>query len=183
MRTDARRIRIGDWLVPYDDAPGEVLLERTAMDILLAKSGKPSECMNSRCIMAQRNAHIFPHPVLLVSTIRSRVYIVDRMDDAGIPAHAYRYQLTPAGSRQVAEHDRNGVAEPGVLRLKVPKDPKGSPQRKKYGGGYADQTTKHYGGDERKVSPTPKRPVTAFSWGVRHRYVAAVGALVESHDA
>jgi hypothetical protein len=83
-----RRIRIGDWLVPYDDAKQEVIIERSLADILQAVPGNALDCMNSRCIRADRNRHVFSHPVFIVSTIKSRVYIVDQLDAAGLPAHA-----------------------------------------------------------------------------------------------
>lgn len=172
-----RRIRIGDWLVPYDDATTEVVVERTLADILTATPGDASDCMNSRCIRAQRNAHVFPHNVFLVSTIKSRVYVVDQLDDAGLPAHAIRYELTARDRKLIDAHDRYGAGEPGQLRLRIPRDPKGSPRRA------ASSQRGRFGSVEGRYSGSGKatrtqRPVTSHSLGAKARFVAAVGALV-----
>jgi hypothetical protein len=175
--TTERRIRIGEWLVPYDDATEEVVIERTLADILRATPGSDLDCMNSRCIRAQRNRHVFPHPVFIVSTIKSRVYVVDRLDDSGIPAHAVRYELIRRDSAVIAAHDTLGAGEPGELRLRIPRDPKGSPIRAagKQAGRFAQIKGRFSGeGKVAKVS----RPVTSASFiGAHGRYVAAVGAL------
>jgi hypothetical protein len=167
-----RRIRIGDWLLPYDDATVEVILDRTVEDILRATPGDDRNCMNSMCIRAQRNAHCFPHPVYLVSTITSRVYIVDRLTDTNTPAHAIRYELSEHDSRLIAAHDRAGVGEPGKLRLRIPRDPKGSPKRAaSTTAGRFSTTAGRYSGDGKA---TRSKPVTSL--GAAHRYVVAVGA-------
>ena len=165
------RVPIGDWLVPYDDAAADVVVERTLTDILKATPGDHLECMNSRCIRAQRNEHVFPHPVFIVSTIKSRVYVVDQLDDAGLPAHAVRYELTARDRRLIDAHDRFGEGEPGQLRLRVPTDPKGSPKRAARKG----RKGRHPAPGE-AVTPKP-RPPASYSLGAKARYVAAVGAL------
>jgi hypothetical protein len=166
-----RRVRIGDWLVPYDDASQDVVLHRTLADVLHAQPGVDTDCMNTRCIQAQRNAHVFPHHVYLVSTIKSRVYIVDRLDDAGLPAHALRYELTRRDSALIGAHDRYGAGEVGELKLRVPRDPKGSPKRAAYGSRFADGEGR-FSGDGK--ASRQARPVTN---GARARYMVAVGAL------
>lgn len=165
-----RRIRVGDWLVPYDDADQEVVVERTLADILSATPGDAAECMNSRCIRAQRNRHVFPHPVYAVSTIKTRVYIIDQLDDGGEPAHAVRYELTERDRKLIDAHDKHGEGETGELRLRIPYDPKGSPRRKAAaaagrfeGGGRYSGTGKH----TRNTRPLPL--------GQKRRLVAAVG--------
>jgi hypothetical protein len=172
-----RRIRIGDWLVPYDDAEMDIVVERNLTDILTAKPGNDRECMNSRCIRAQRNAHAFPHPVYVVSTIQSRVYIIDRLDDAGVPAHAIRYELTKRDRMLINAHDRYGAGEPGELRLRVPRDPKGSPKRAASRGERFADKGERFSGDGKATRHA--RPVTTHSLGARRRYVAAAGALLE----
>lgn len=179
-----RRVRIGDWLMPYDDATQEVTLERTLTDILTATPGDDTDCMNSRCIRAQRNKHVFPHPVFMVSTIKTRVYVVDRLTDAGLPAHAIRYELSKADGNLIATHDRYGAGEPGPLRLRVPADPKGSPKRAAYPKGrFGDPETGDGGGNGGgRYSGNGKatrnvRPVTSHSLGAKARYKVAVGAL------
>jgi len=173
-----RRIRIGGadgWLVPYDDAESEVRLDRTLLDVLLATPGDDMRCMNSVCIGAQRNAHLFPHPVLMVSTIKTRVFIVDKLDDAGEPAHAIRYQISAADGRRIRTHDAHGAGQPGPLRLRIPVDPKGSPLRTSRSGTYRDQ-----GAGIKKGAPKDSRPVTANHLGhvgAKARYMVAVGAL------
>jgi hypothetical protein len=170
-----RRIRIGDWLMPYDDATTEVVLERNLIDILNATPGDDQDCMNSRCIRAQRNAHVFPHPVFIVSTIATRVYVVDRLDDAGNPAHAVRYQLTDKDRGLINAHDRYGAGEPGELRLRIPSDPKGSPKRA------ASDPEGRYGGGPRRSgngkNTRGTRPVTSHSLGAKARFKVAVGSL------
>jgi hypothetical protein len=174
-----RRIRIGDWLVPYDDAATEVVVERTLADILNATPGDDRDCMNSRCIRAQRNAHVFPHPVFIVSTIKSRVYVIDQLDDGGTPAHAVRYELTNRDRALINAHDRHGAGEPGQLRLRIPRDPKGSPKRaaSSQQGRFGDKGGR-YSGNGKATRAT--RPVTSHSLGAKARFVAAVGSLSPS---
>ena len=171
-----RRIRIGDWLIPYDDGTQSVTIPRTVADILKATPGNDRDCMNSRCIMAHKKAGVFPHPVFLVSTIKSRVYIVDQLDDAGEPAHAVRYELSARDSRLIGEHDKYAVGEPGDLTLRVPSDPKGSSHRAAFasGGGRGNRSGKHYAGKS-------KRPVTSV--GAAARFKVAVGAFHEAQQA
>lgn len=165
-----RRIRIGDWLVPYDDAKQEVALERTLKDVLTAVPGDDANCMNSRCIMAQRRERVFPHPVYLVSTIKSRVYIVDELTDGGMPAHAIRYELSERDSRLIGEHDRFGAGEPGLLRLRVPSSPKGSTHD---GSGWVGHVPPS---GSRQYSGKSRRPVTSV--GAKARFKVAVGAAL-----
>lgn len=179
MMAVERRVRIGDWLIPYDDATDEITLARTLADILAATPGDPTACMNAQCIQAQRNQHVFPHPVYVVSTIKTRVYIVDELNDAGDPSHAVRYELGRRDSALINAHDKLGAGETGVLRLRVPRDPKGSPLRAQYENRYAE-TKVRYSGDgkeKRKV-----RPVTG-PHGEAGRWVAAVGGLREQAKA
>lgn len=161
-----RRIRIGDWLVPYDDAEVDVELERTLKDVLTAVPGDDANCMNSRCIMAQRREKVFPHPVFLVSTIKSRVYIVDQIDDSGQPAHAVRYELSARDSRLIGEHDKYGVGEPGTLRLRVPSIPKGEAHN-----GWAKSGR---GREQRNYTGKSNRTITSV--GAKARFKVAVGA-------
>jgi hypothetical protein len=172
----ARNIRFGGVLIPYDDATQEVSLERTNVDILMATPGDDQKCMNSLCIKAQRNHHVFPHPVYAVSTIKTRVYIVDQLTDTGEFAHCIRYELSGKDSRLISDHDKYGSGEPGVLNLRIPSDPKGSPKRRagKNGGGFKD------GAGHGKNPGTPytgqkNRPITGS--GASARYKVAVGAL------
>lgn len=172
MTGNSRRIRIGDWLVDYDDATRDIELERTIKDVLTAIPGDDQNCMNSRCIMAQRREKVFPHPVYLVSTIKSRVYIVDKLTDAGDPAHAIRYQLSKRDSRLIGEHDALGVGEPGTLRLQIPAEPKGTSHLT------AVEATLGYkpsGKGSKTYSGKSKRPITSV--GAKGRYMVAVGAL------
>jgi hypothetical protein len=136
--------------------------------------------MNSRCIRAQRNAKVFPHPVYLVSTILTRVYIVDQLDDAGLPAHAIRYALTERDSKLINAHDRHGVGIDGELRLRIPDDPKGSPKRRQYDGGFAEGGGR-YSGDG-KSKGVMRRPITHNALGARARYLVAVGAGLNLDD-
>lgn len=162
----ARRIRIGDWLVDYDDATQDVELERTMKDVLTAIPGDDANCMNSRCIRAHRRERVFPHAVYLVSTIKSRVYVVDQINDAGEPVHAVRYQLSERDSRLIGEHDKYGAGEPGVLKLRVPRDPKGS-----------THCSSGYQGANGNGNYTGKRNRPVTSVGAKARFKVAVGAL------
>ena len=170
--SNARRIRIGGWLVDYDDAQTEVVLERTVGDILSATPGHDGECMNSQCIKRHRQDGIFPHPVYIVSTIKSRVYIVDRLDDKGDPAHAVRYELSRRDSDLIANHDESSAGEPGTLVLRVPKDPKGSPKRASYPNRFAENGRIETA--SRKFSGRKDRP--ALGHGASARFKVAVGA-------
>jgi hypothetical protein len=171
-----RRQRIGDWLIPYDDATQDVIIKRTVADVLHATPGDDQDCMNSVCILRQRQAHVFPHPVYLVSTIQTKVYVVDRLDANDEPAHAVRYDLSERDSRLIREHDRYGAGEPGELRLRVPRQPKGTSHR-------AADSPSWTGGDGERWPRGPHteeprtRPVTSRSVGAKARYKVAVGAL------
>src|SRR5690606_20876576 len=147
-----------------DDAKQDVELERTLKDVLTAIPGDDANCMNSRCIMAQRREKVFPHPVYLVSTIKSRVYIVDAMDDSGLPTHAIRYELSERDSRLIGEHDKFGVGEPGTLRLRVPRIPKGEDHS-----GYAANGR---GDTQRRYTGKSNRTITSV--GAKARYKVAV---------
>lgn len=174
-----RRIRIGDWLVPYDDAQQDVTIARSLKDVLTAVPGDDQNCMNSRCIMAHRRERVFPHPVYLVSTIKTRVYVVDELDDIGEPAHAVRYELSAKDSRLIGEHDKYGAGEPGDLRLRPPRDPKGSPIRaanaEKAGGARFSQGGGNGRGKGVQYSGNTSRPITSV--GAKARFKVAVGAL------
>jgi hypothetical protein len=175
----ARKIRIGGTLVPYDDAAQEVSLERTNIDILTATPGDDQNCMNSICIKAQRNLHVFPHAVFAVSTIKTRVYIVDQLTDTGEFAHCVRYELSGKDSHLISDHDKYGSGEAGILTLRTPSDPKGSPNRAaagggrfRDGGGNGNNPGGHYDGSSNS------RPVTGgTNHGATARYKIAVGAL------
>lgn len=172
-----RRIRIGHWLMPYDDATTEITLDRSLTDILTATPGDDQNCMNSVCIRAQRNQKCFPHPVYLVSTIITRVYIVDELDENDTPCHAIRYELSERDSKLIAAHDRYGAGEPGKLRLRIPRDPKGSPLRAASGGPRYSDINGRFSGNGKETKK--RRPVTS-SPGARHRFQVAVGALKEA---
>lgn len=169
-----RRIRIGDnhnsWLVPYDDAKKPVTIKRTIVDVLTATPGSDTECMNSKCIKAQRNEKAFPHPVYLVSTIKSRVYIVDKLSDDGQPAHAIRYQLSDRDSRLIGTHDSDGAGIDGDLTLRVPKTPKGVSHKQ-----WPVDTDQY---PRQNAGGGVKRKVTGR--GASARYMVAVGALQDS---
>lgn len=173
-----RKVRFGDWLVSYDDATQDVTITRNAIDILGAKPGDALDCMNSRCIRAQRNAHCFPHPVYMVSTIKTRVYIVDCLNDAGEPVHAIRYEVRGRNRRLIDQHDR-GAGEVGDLMLHVPADPKGSPKRaaSSQEGRFAFLSGRHSGVGKRT---RPARPTKVV--GAEARYLVAVGALREASE-
>jgi hypothetical protein len=107
------------WLVEVDDATEDVLLDRTVKDILTARRGVASHCMNANCIV--RSAERFPHKVYLASVIKTSALLVDELTEDGEPAHAVRYVLTEAASREIQRHDAEGVAQPGDLWLRVPR--------------------------------------------------------------
>lgn len=174
-----RRIRIGDVLVDYDDAAQDVSVERKIVDILMATPGDDLNCMNSLCIRAQRNHHVFPHPVYAVSTIRTRVYIVDQLNDLGGFSHCIRYELSAKDSRLINEHDKYGSAEPGTLTLRVPRDPKGSPKRSATGGGRFSDGAGHGQDLGKPYAGIKNRPVTSGR-GAAGRFKVAVGALNDS---
>jgi hypothetical protein len=119
--------------------------------------------------------------VYAVSTIKSRVYIIDALDDAGNFAHAIRYELTGRASRLIQEHDSHAAGEPGELTLRVPRNPKGSPHRDRSdggggagGGGFADGAG--HGSNPGKLSTGERaRPINE-SRGSIARYKVAVGA-------
>ena len=118
-----KRIFDGDtghsWLVDANDATEDVLLDRTVLDILTAKRGVASHCMNANCII--RSAERFPHKVYMASVIKTTALVVDKVTEEGEPAHAVRYVLTEATSREIQNHDAVGVAAPGDLWLRAPK--------------------------------------------------------------
>lgn len=159
-----RRIRIGGQLVAYDDATEEVLLQRTIVDVLKAKPGDHQNCMNSQCIKAQRNRNVFPHQVWAVSTIKSRVYIVDEIGLNGenvVFKHAIRYELPPKESQLIHAHDTTAAGEPGNLKLKTPRDPKGSTKRRQNAGGSFAAGAGHGNTPGKQNTGQRDRPITA----------------------
>lgn len=171
-----RKVRILDWLMPYDDATQNVTVEITVSDILNGIPGSDTDCMGARCIQAQRNEHLFPHDVIMVSVTLTRVFIVDKLNENGEPAHAVRYEIQNRDRRMIALHDRYGIGEPKALRLKIPRDPKGSPirgasdQRGRFG-----ETSGRYSGSGENTGKTT-RPVAQHSIRANGRLVIAVGA-------
>lgn len=107
------------WLVEVDDATEDVLLDRTVKDILLARPGVATHCMNAQCIV--RSADRFSHKVYMASVIKTTALVVDAVTEKGEPEHAVRYVLTEATSREIQRHDSDGVAHPGDLWLRHPK--------------------------------------------------------------
>lgn len=159
-----RRIRIGGQLVAYDDATEEVLLQRTIVDVLKAKPGDHQNCMNSQCIKAQRNRNAFPHQVWAVSTIKSRVYIVDQISLKGenvVFQHAIRYELPKKESQLIHAHDTTATGEPGDLKLKTPRDPKGSVKRRQNAGSSFASGAGHGNTPGKPSTGQRDRPITA----------------------
>lgn len=171
----SRRIDFGGVLVDYDDATREVRLDRTNADILVANPGDSMHCMNSNCIV--RNRSVFPHPVYVASTLKSRVFIADAIDTTGNPTHVVRYELDERSARLIHDHDSHGVGVPGELVLRVPRDPKGSPKRRAAAGGGGFAEGAGHGNDPGARSTGERsRPITSDARGAAARYKVAVGA-------
>lgn len=137
----------------YDDAKQPVKITRTLMDVFRGKPGVAGECMNAQCII--RNKAKFPHKVLGVSVVKSRVYVIDT------PEHAVRYTLGEKDSLLIANHDENAIGQPGELTLRVPRIKKGTSTS---GTSWGDRKNKARRG---KGKPLPR--------GERARIKAAVG--------
>lgn len=185
-----RRIRLGNQLVPYDDATEEVNLDRIASDIAKAKPGDAMKCMNAQCIKAQRNWQLFPHSVYAASVIPSMAYIVDEIElngDRVVFKHAVRYQLTQKESKLIRNHDTFGVGEAGLLRLRIPRDPKGSPKRaasaaKNGGGGrYADGAGHGSNPGEQSTGKRNRHVTGNAGRAADHRVVVAALNLTRSN--
>jgi hypothetical protein len=158
-----QRIRIGDDLVDYDDAKRDVKIRRELIDIWKGDPGKAGECMNAQCI--RRNKRTFPHPVWAVSVLKSRVFIVDKVDRReGVPLHAIRYVLSAKDGDEIAQHDILGSAIPATLTLRAPKgrDVKG---------------TEHPTNNERLRPRNEKPKGLPVSRGEKARLLAAVGVM------
>lgn len=178
-----RRVEIGGQLVPWDDAPHDVVLERKLIDILKATPGNPQLCMNSMCISAQRNAHVFPHPVYAVQTTKLRVYVVDSItvDDTNADVsfnHAFRYELYEKDSKLIHAHDASGAGEPGELRLRVPRELKG--HQKRGGPGITDPEARE---EYNKIRVARRSQRKSTLRGRKQRYVTAVGAALRMEEA
>lgn len=174
-----RRVRLGadkkrgfkGWLIPYDDARRDVVIFRKMIDIWKGDpgsayaDGKTEGCMNDQC--ALRNKRLFPHPVFAVSTIKSRMYVVDKVDrKTGEPLHCVKYVLSASDGDDIARHDVLRTAVEATLTLRAPRgtDKKGAVH-----------------GDGSKRGPShPKDPKSAsLSRGEEARLLAAVGAMRE----
>lgn len=155
-----RRVRIDDALVEYDDATRVVgPLPRSLMDIWTAKRGKDDDCMNFQCIV--KNHKKFPHKVLAVSVIKSRVYVMDKVD------HAIRYMIREKDSRGIAVHDKLGIGQPGDLWIYPPAG------TKRAGMTHASQRKPH-------SSARDKTLKKGLVKGQRARIAAVVEALAKS---
>jgi hypothetical protein len=129
-------------------------MHRTIMDIWRGQPGVANHCMNAVCI--KRNKKLFPHPVLGVSVVKSRVYVFDAVD------HVVRYALSAKDSKLIEMHDKASLGEPGDLTLHVPqKIEKRVGGHDKTGGGGHSSTGKNKKG---------------LSKGEQGRILAAVGA-------
>lgn len=149
-----QRVRLDGKPYPYSDAKKDVIIRRELIDIWNGEPGKDAACMNAQCVLRNRSA--FPHPVKLVSVIKSRVYILDRDD------HAVRYILSAKDGADIARHDVLASARPATLILRVPK-------------GRERQGMKGDGGHR---AARPGRTYTGHSTakGAAGRLLAAVGA-------
>jgi len=107
-----RKTTIADALVEYDDAVRPIEVPRSLVDVWKGQPGVAGKCMNAQCIM--RNKKLFPHKVLAVSVIKSRVFIMDTHD------HAVRYVLSRKDSRAIQAHDEEALGQPGTLTLRPP---------------------------------------------------------------
>lgn len=150
------RTRIDGVLVAHDDAKTDVTIKRQMVDIWKGRPGEAGKCMNAVCIT--RNKKLFPHPVLGVSVVKSRVFILDK------PDHAIRYVLSAHDAELIEKHDTIAVGEPGTLVLRAPHGPKKS--------GAIHGNTPGRGGPHR-VGGKYDKPLAR---GEQARVMAAVGA-------
>jgi hypothetical protein len=151
-----RRVKIAGALFPYDDATETVTVERTLMDVFKGRVGDAQACMNAQCIM--RNTSAFPHPVLGVSVVKTRVYVIDAED------HVTRYELSHKDSKLIEAHDEDSIGQPGTLTLRPP-------WRKK--GAQIDREPNRGGG----TAASKKKKGAPIVRGELARVKAAVGAL------
>lgn len=150
------RVNIEGTMFPYDDAKKDVVLERSLMDIFRGVPGVAGKCMNAQCVM--RLKADFPHPVLGVSVLKARVYVIDS------PNHVVRYTLSKADSQLIGEHDEKAIGEPGILVLRAPRP--------------SDRKGVKRGSGEHGGSFGPNRgPGKPMHRGEKARVKAAVGAL------
>lgn len=156
IRGEKRRVRIDDDFYVYNDATKPVTVKRKAIDIWKGNVGKAGKCMNAHCII--RNRYKFPHPVLGVSVIRSRVFVIDA------PGHAVRYFLSKKDSVLIRAHDEKALGMTGNLTLHVPE------LRKRAGTTHISQHRPH-------TSKRDGRLRKRLARGERARVLAAVGAL------
>jgi len=164
MAKGLRRITIGGELYEYSDATKDVALQREMIDIWNGKRGKADACMNWHCVI--RNSKLFSHPVLAVSVIKTRVFIITRPGTAKRIGHAVRYTIPRAESSRIGRHDAKGVAELGVLILRAPR-------------GDAKSGADHGGGSSGPKNKTGKRD-HPLAKGEKARLLVAVGAMNQS---
>ena len=100
------------------DAKKDVVIPRTLADLWLGKPGLANQCMNANCVLHHQEA--FPHPVIAVSVLRTRVYVVTSAPEPGKRGTCVRYVLPVDATRRIDAHDTEGVGEPGDLTLLAP---------------------------------------------------------------
>lgn len=166
-QTTTRRVRLGGLLYDYDDAKQDVEVERTLLHIAKAHRGKADGCMNSKACIDQRER--FPHPVIAISTWKSRLFAIDKIytkaNAAGTAGHAIRYVLTARDGHDISSHDLLGVGRPATLLLRVPRGNRRAGSKKSTGPNAAQSK--------------PKNPRSGdVNKGEKARLLAAVGAMV-----
>jgi hypothetical protein len=80
------------WTVRVTDAKKPVTLDGKVVHALMGERGKTIGCGLSNMAVDRANAGAFPHPVIVASFAKRIAWIVDKVDKAGQPVHAVRYQ-------------------------------------------------------------------------------------------
>jgi hypothetical protein len=163
-----RRVNLDGQYYDYSDAHQRVEVPRTLLDISKAKRGKADKCMNSLACL--RNKDLFPHAVIAVSTVKRRVYVIDKVyfrSKSGTAGHTWRYTLSAKNGNEIAEHDLLGVGKPATLILRPPTGTEKAGADRRRGRGSGDSNNRRHNAKNKGT----------FSRGETARLIAAVGAM------
>ncbi len=79
------------WTVNVRDAKTPVTINGELYHALKAQRGVTIGCALSNVAMDSKNKDSFPHPAYFVSVMKSKVFVIDKLNAAGQPISAVRY--------------------------------------------------------------------------------------------
>lgn len=100
------------------DGTQSLFVNRTTLDVLQGERYNVEGCGDA--FACRREAAKFPHPVYGVQAFYHYVFVVDRLDSDGMPAHLIRYQSPEEEARIKKAFDHGFRMPPGIVHLLAP---------------------------------------------------------------